>query len=105
MIPHERSLVKRFAGQPFALLGVSSDDDRDKLRDFLRSQDITWPVWWDHGTGGAIAKRWNVRSYPTVYILDSSGTIRFKNVYGKALQQAAHDLLEEAQTSSGSGQG
>ena len=32
MYPHERSLVKRLAGRPFALLGVNSDQDRKVLQ-------------------------------------------------------------------------
>ena len=30
MYPHERSLVKRLAGKPFAIVGVNSDDDREE---------------------------------------------------------------------------
>ena len=33
MFPHERSLVKRLEGKPFALLGVNSDEDKDKLKE------------------------------------------------------------------------
>ncbi len=32
MYPHERSLVKRLADEPFALIGVNSDADKKKLR-------------------------------------------------------------------------
>ena len=33
MYPHERSLVKRMANRPFALIGVNSDRDREKLKE------------------------------------------------------------------------
>jgi AhpC/TSA family len=32
MVPHERELVKRLDGKPFALLGVNCDGDREKAR-------------------------------------------------------------------------
>ena len=32
MYPHERSLVKKLADKPFALVGVNSDPDLEKLK-------------------------------------------------------------------------
>ena len=32
MYPHERSLVKKLKDQPFALIGVNSDRDLEKLK-------------------------------------------------------------------------
>jgi hypothetical protein len=36
MYPHERSLVKKMEGKPFALIGVNSDEDRDALKPVLK---------------------------------------------------------------------
>ena len=35
MYPHERSLVKRLENQPFALIGVNSDEDKEALKEVL----------------------------------------------------------------------
>jgi hypothetical protein len=99
MIPHERSLVKRLEREPFALLGVSADQDRRELEKFLNEKQITWPIWWDKGFDGPIVTQWNVRGYPTIYVLDHTGTIRFKNVYGKELDEAIDQLLAEKKKS------
>ncbi len=96
MYPHERSLVKRLADKPFALLGINSDSDRDALKETLLEEEITWRSWWDGGdTSGPIATKWNVSGWPTVYVLDAKGVIRFKNVRGEAMDQAVESLLEE----------
>ncbi len=42
MYPHERSLVKRLAGEPFALIGVNSDKDKAKLAKRMEEESITW---------------------------------------------------------------
>ena len=42
MYPHERSLVKRLEGKPFALIGVNSDADREELKQVLQQERITW---------------------------------------------------------------
>jgi peroxiredoxin len=95
MYPHERSLVKRLESKPFALLGVNSDP-KDRLRQAMKKENITWRSWWDGGnTGGPIAKAWNVSGWPTIYVLDAKGVIRYKNVREKEMDKAVDTLLEE----------
>jgi len=97
MYPHERSLVKRLAGEPFALIGVNSDKDLEKLQDVLVEENITWRSFWNgpDGTGGPISTQWNVRGWPTIYILDHEGKIRFKGPRGEAMDEAVDQLLAE----------
>jgi hypothetical protein len=79
MYPHERSLVKKMEGKPFVLLGVNSDHDKDKLKQRMKEEQITWRSWWDGGdTNGPIANQFNVHGWPTLYILDHQGIIRHK---------------------------
>jgi hypothetical protein len=96
MYPHERSLVKRLDSQPFALLGINSDKDRDDLKKVMEKEQITWRSWWDGGsTEGPIATQWNIQGWPTIYILDDKGIIRYKNVRGEAMDKAVDQLLKE----------
>jgi hypothetical protein len=95
MYPHERSLVKRLEGKPFALLGVNSDP-KERLKQVLVKEKITWPSWWDGGdTSGPIASKWNVNGWPTIYVLDHKGVIRFKDPRSEELDQAVDSLLAE----------
>ena len=76
MYPHERSLVKRLADKPFALLGINSDTDKTELKKAMEKEKITWRSWWDGGdTNGPIANQFNVQGWPTLYILDHRGII------------------------------
>jgi len=96
MYPRERSLVKRLAGQPFALVGVNSDEDREALEKVLVEEEITWRSFWNGplGTRGPLAAAWNVTGWPTVYVLDHEGIIRAK---GHALdEELVERLVEEA---------
>ena len=100
MYPHERSLVKRLAGQPFALLGINSDRDREALKKVMKKQGITWRSFWNGGgTGGPISSAWNVRAWPTIYVLDHKGVIRYKNVRGERMDEAVDALLAEMKES------
>jgi hypothetical protein len=95
MYPHERSLVKRLADAPFALIGVNSDS-REKLQETIAREHMTWRSFWDGGdTSGPIATRWNVSGWPTIYVLDHEGVIRFRGPRGAALDAAVDQLLRE----------
>ena len=85
-------MVQRLAGKPFTLLGINSDQSRSALQKIIREQGITWPQIFD-GSRGPIAKQWNVKSFPTIYVIDQKGVIRYRNVRGEALEKAVAGLL------------
>ena len=97
MYPHERSLVKRLSDKPFALIGVNSDGDLEALQPRLEKENITWRSFWNgpDGTNGPISTAWGVRGWPTIYILDAKGVIRFKDLRGAAIDEAVDELLAE----------
>ncbi len=96
MYAHERSLVKKYADKPFEIVGVNSDRDRDKLKERMAEEEITWPSFFDGGgTGGPIASAWNVSGWPTIYVLDAEGRIRFKDVRGEDMDAALEELMGE----------
>jgi Thioredoxin-like len=100
MYPHERSLVKRLKDKPFALVGMNSDENRDELKKVLEKENITWPSFFDGGDEGPISKKWNVHAWPTIYVLDHKGVIRFKDLREKALDEAVDTLLGEMEAES-----
>lgn len=104
MYPHERSLVKRLANKPFALIGVNSDKDREKLKAVRKKENITWRSFWNgkKGTGGPISTEWGVRGWPTLYVLDAEGRIRYKSSGSpgdKKLDEWIDTLLKEMESS------
>jgi thiol-disulfide isomerase/thioredoxin len=95
-VPHERELVARLQGQPFALLGVDCKDDKDTARRVMERERMSWPSWYDGADGeGAIAGRYHIRFYPSVFVLDAKGVIRARDVRGESLDRAVNTLLEE----------
>jgi thiol-disulfide isomerase/thioredoxin len=94
MIPHERSLVKRMEGKPFALVGVNRNRSRESLKACEAENQITWRSFFD-GTDGPICKLHNIKRMPTVYVLDATGTIRHIGLRGEALDRAVDELLSE----------
>lgn len=96
MYPHERSLVTRMRKAPFTLLEVNSDP-KERLRKAMKREKMSWKCWWDGGDPfGPIASTWNVLSWPTIYLIDHKGIIRYHNVRGKELDRVIDILVAEA---------
>jgi hypothetical protein len=96
MIPHERELARKLSDKPFTLLGINSDESRSALKNVLAEQQITWPQIYDGTPGeGPIATHWNVHGWPTIYILDHEGVIRFKDLRDEKMEEAVLELLDK----------
>jgi hypothetical protein len=112
MLPHEKGLVERLKNEPFALIGINSDQPKEGYPDdataeqklaaaranckrILDEQGIAWRNAIEGSTQGPIATRWNVQGWPTIYILDAQGRIRFKNLRDEKMEEAVMELLAE----------
>jgi RNA polymerase sigma factor (sigma-70 family) len=95
MHPQIQQLVERHTGKPFALLEVNSDEDLEAVRRTMRKEKRTWRCWFDGGRDGPIARRWGIHSWPTIFILDAEGVIRFKELRGPMLNRVADRLVTE----------
>jgi hypothetical protein len=97
MLPHEKELVERLKNEPFALLGINSDGTAEELKKILAEQSITWRQAVDGDTSGPWATKWNVSGWPTIYVLDAEGVIRYRDVRGAEMEKAIDKLLAEAE--------
>jgi thiol-disulfide isomerase/thioredoxin len=92
MIPHERELVSKHAGKPFVFVGISADKDAQALRAFVRDKSMDWPQVHD-GPGGPLQRLYQIEYYPSIYVLDGQGVVRYRDVRGQELDRAVETLL------------
>ena len=104
MYPHERSLVEEMKDKPFALVGVNSDSDRDAIRQIVKKKNLTWRSFWNGPAGkfGPISDRWDIEGWPTIFLIDAEGIIRYKqmgpdterldNEIAKLMQEMGHSV-------------
>jgi Thioredoxin-like len=79
MFPHERSLVNKLNGKAFVLIGVNGDGDPKKIEKDLKDNEITWRSFQNQRKESTeIAKEWNLKGWPTLYLIDHKGVIKKK---------------------------
>jgi thiol-disulfide isomerase/thioredoxin len=107
MVPHERELTKRYAGQPFAIVGINGDgeirigpkgeqiDERPRLKGILKMEQITWRSFKNYlpKEKRQISHRWNVVEWPTVFLIDHEGRVR--HVFRGTPEEAGLDAAIE----------
>lgn len=74
---------------------MNSDPDRSRALHICATKGLAWRNWWDGSPDGPIATAWQVEAFPTVYVLDGRGVVRFVHVRGPALGHAVESLLRE----------
>jgi thiol-disulfide isomerase/thioredoxin len=78
-MPSMQRLKEKLAGRPFTILAVNMAEPENDIREFLKKLPVDFPVLLDRD--GAVLKRWKAFVFPTSYVLDTEGRIRFA-VYG-----------------------
>lgn len=96
-VPHERELVKRFAGRPFVPVGVNADNSTSEGSDAVTKHSIPWESFWD-GKEGSIASAWGVRARPTIYVIDDAGVIQHNYLRGDDLDSPLERLIATAES-------
>lgn len=73
-VPELKEIRKKFARQPFELIGISVDREKKKLEEFVKSNEMTWPQYFDEGN--RVAKEaFGVVSFPSYFVLDGDGVV------------------------------
>jgi AhpC/TSA family len=93
MYPYERSLVEKLSNKPFAMIGVNSEPTSEALQQTVIRERMNWRNFYDGGPIQPIARAWNVSAWPTTYILDGDGVIRYRNLRGEPCTTAIELLL------------
>jgi len=75
-VPTLRNLSKKYAGKAFQLVSVSSDDDEDVWKTFIKAEHMDWSQYID--LPGNILHAFKVESFPTFVVMDKDGVIRFR---------------------------
>ena len=95
--PYTRQLLDRFKHADVVVLGVDSGRSLEEAKQAKSAQGLAYRAFWDGGsarnTEGPIATAWHVVGWPTTYVIDPRGVIRFVDVRREALAEAVAQLV------------
>ena len=74
-IPSMNALRKQFLGQDFEIIAVNFRESNAEISKFTRKIPIDFPVLLD--THGETSTQWKVPAYPSSFLLDKKGNIRY----------------------------
>lgn len=103
-MPAMKKLHEKYKDQPFVLVGISQDGDRDKVVNFVDSNQINWLQIHDraltNGSIGPIGAKWEVSSIPRVVVIDHRGVVRYVPNSESQIERAVKNLLSDLAASS-----
>jgi thiol-disulfide isomerase/thioredoxin len=95
-LPNVIDIYKKNHPKGFEIIGVSLDSEKEKLTDFLKSQDgMTWSQYFDgQGWQNALAQKYGVESIPFTILVGTDGKIIGTELRGEELAGAVEKALK-----------
>ena len=80
----------------FEVIGISLDQDEQKLKSFLKAKEIPWVQYFDgKGWQNKLAAKYGIDSVPATFLLDRQGKIIGQDFRGEALEEALTKALTD----------
>lgn len=97
-LPNVLQAYERYHDQGFEVLGISLDDDREALVQFIAAHEIPWPVMFEsapltQGWSHPMAVKYGVQAIPTAILVDREGRVVTLSARGEELQRLLADLI------------
>ena len=88
-LPNVLKVYQKYHDKGFEIIGVSLDEDKDKLTSFIKEKNMKWPQYFDgKGWQNKLAAQYGITSIPATYLLDKDGKIIGKGLRGEKLEEA-----------------
>jgi thiol-disulfide isomerase/thioredoxin len=95
-IPNVVATYTQLHDRGFEIVGVSLDQDKDKLLNFTKQAGMTWPEYFDaKGWKNDISSRYGVSQIPSAWLVDKKGFVRSTEARGGDLAGQVKALLAE----------
>jgi thiol-disulfide isomerase/thioredoxin len=94
-VPNVKKAYEKLHPKGFEIVGISFDDDKEKLQKFVSREQMPWPQFFDgEGWGNKFGQRYGINGIPTMWLVDKQGNLREMNARD-GLEAKVEKLLAE----------
>ena len=91
-------LVKAYEslhGRGFEIVGITLDQSRTVLGEFMKAQGMKWPQYFDgKGADNDLRRRFGIETLPAMWLLDKKGMVVSEDVFGHVEEMVEKQLKE-----------
>ena len=98
-MPEVRRIWEKYRGDRFVLVGISLDDDRQALDQYVTKMHITWPQYYEGDGAVSVSDLYGVHAIPESFLIDQDGVIRGAGLRGPELEARITELLKKLKSS------
>lgn len=95
-LPRLQEAYRKYHASGFEILGVSLDETRTAVVDFVKVRKLPWPQLHNGTAGADLVDAFGVSSIPATYLVDPEGTIVRLDLRGPALESTLSRLIKPA---------
>ena len=101
-LPEIKKLYRKLKGPDVQFIGISSDDNVDDLKGFVRQHNIEWPqICEEMRYKGMMSKLYDVNRIPIMFVLDQKGKVQYIGNKKGEITKIVTALIVRAQKKSG----
>jgi len=93
-LPTMLATYEKYHEKGFEIIGISADRNRAALTGVMKQKGITWPNLYDQEQEASLVQAFHIQAFPTLLLLDQTGTVVAINTRGEELEKAVAKLLD-----------
>ncbi len=97
-IAHVQDLYQQYRDRGFDVVGISVDESREDLEEFLKENEISWTIVYDQARadgkkGQPMSARYGVTGIPETVLVDRKGKVVATSVRGSQLDEQLKEMI------------
>ena len=95
-MPNVKKVYDTYKDEGFDIIGISLDTDEERLRNYLKENEIPWrQVFSGGGWDSPVSRQYGVRAIPAPWLIDKEGKLISHQARGEALKNMVVEALKE----------